>query len=65
MKHMPTFQASEGIAPQIEVPTNMTAERRIVAFRPYMSASVPQTTDPMTVPTSAEKGNEETVALLT
>ena len=25
MKHMPTFHQSEGIAPQIEVPTNITA----------------------------------------
>ena len=34
MKHMPMFQASEGIAPQIEVPTNITADSRIEALRP-------------------------------
>ena len=34
MKHMPTFQASDGIAPQIEVPTNITADSRIDALRP-------------------------------
>ncbi len=31
---MPMFQARDGIAPQIEVPTNMMAESRIAALRP-------------------------------
>ena len=31
---MPTFHQSDGIEPQIEVPTNITAERRIEARRP-------------------------------
>ena len=34
MKHMKRFQAKDGMAPQIEVPTNMTAARRIEARRP-------------------------------
>ena len=34
MKHMPMFHASDGIAPQIDVPTNITAESRIDALRP-------------------------------
>ena len=34
MKHMPMFQASEGMAPQIDVPTNITADSRMVALRP-------------------------------
>jgi hypothetical protein len=33
-KHMPTFHQSDGIAPQIDVPTNITAESRIDARRP-------------------------------
>ena len=33
-KHMATFHQSDGIAPQIEVPTNITAESRIEARRP-------------------------------
>ncbi len=59
---MPTFHQSEGIAPQIEVPTNITAESRIDARRPYRSASQPQSTEPTTVPQSAENGNQATVA---
>ncbi len=31
---MPTFHHSEGMAPQIEVPTNMIADSRMVALRP-------------------------------
>ena len=34
MKHIAIFQARLGIAPQIEVPTNITADSRIDAFRP-------------------------------
>ena len=34
MKHMPMFHARLGIAPQIDVPTNITAESRIDALRP-------------------------------
>lgn len=34
MKHMPTFHQNDGIAPQIEVPTNMTADNRMDARRP-------------------------------
>ena len=33
-KHMATFQARLGIAPQIDVPTNITADSRIDALRP-------------------------------
>ena len=59
---MPTFHQSEGIAPQIEVPTNITAESRIEARRPYRSASQPQRTEPTTVPQSAANGSQATVA---
>ena len=31
---MKMFHSSDGIAPQIEVPTNITAESRIEALRP-------------------------------
>jgi hypothetical protein len=34
MKHIAMFQGRLGIAPQIDVPTNITAESRIVALRP-------------------------------
>jgi hypothetical protein len=34
MKHMAMFQARLGMAPQIEVPTNITADSRIEALRP-------------------------------
>src|SRR5258708_11950916 len=59
---MPIFHQSEGIAPQMEVPTNITDERRIEARRPKRSASAPQTNDPTAVPMSAENGSSATVA---
>ena len=59
---MPIFHQSEGIAPQMEVPTNITDESRIEARRPNKSASAPQTNDPTAVPMSAENGNSATVA---
>ena len=59
---MPTFHQNDGIAPQIEVPTNITADSRIDARRPYRSASTPQTTEPTTVPHSAANGSQATVA---
>ena len=34
MKHMPTFHQKFGMAPQIEVPTNMTEDSTIEARRP-------------------------------
>jgi hypothetical protein len=34
MKHMPTFHQKLGIAPQIEVPMNITADSTMVARRP-------------------------------
>src|ERR1019366_7760525 len=34
MKHMKTFQEKDGMAPQMDVPTNMTAASRIEARRP-------------------------------
>ena len=33
-KHMPTFHQKSGMAPQIEVPMNITLDRRMVARRP-------------------------------
>src|SRR5450631_3185880 len=60
-KHMPTFHHNEGIAPQIAVPTNITADNRIDARRPYTSASQPHTTEPTTVPHNAANGSHATV----
>ncbi len=34
MKHMIRFQPNDGMAPQIEVPMNITAASRIAARRP-------------------------------
>ncbi len=56
------FQVSEGMAPQMDVPTNMTEDNRIEARRPYRSARAPQTNEPTAVPTSADSGNRATVA---
>jgi hypothetical protein len=64
MKHMPTFHHSDGIAPQIDVPTKITADSRIEARRPNRSASQPQSTEPTTVPQRAAKGNQATVSAL-
>ena len=33
-KHIATFHQNDGIAPQIDVPTNMTEDSRIDARRP-------------------------------
>src|SRR4051794_20455830 len=63
MKHMPTFHASEGIAPQIDVPTNITADSKIEALRPRMSAMMPQTIEPTTLPVSAANENDDAVGL--
>jgi hypothetical protein len=40
--HMKTFHQKSGIAPQIDVPMNITDDSRIEARRPYRSASTPQ-----------------------
>ncbi len=62
---MPTFHQKSGMAPQIEVPTNITDDSRIEARRPKMSARAPQTIDPATVPVRAANGSQATVALPT
>lgn len=62
MKHMPIFQARLGIAPQIDVPTITTADSRIEALRPLMSAMTPYRNEPATVPISAKNGTRLTVA---
>lgn len=59
---MPTFHQKLGIAPQIEVPMNITEESSMAARRPYRSASAPHTKEPTTVPASAAKGSQATVA---
>src|ERR1700694_1264539 len=61
-KHIATFHQNEGIAPQIDVPTNMPDDSRIDARRPYRSASAPHTKDPAAVPNSADSGSKATVA---
>jgi hypothetical protein len=65
MKHMITFHQKSGMAPQIEVPTNITADSRIEARRPKTSARAPQMIEPVTVPVRAAKGSQATMALLT
>src|SRR3954471_10398217 len=62
MKHMKTFHQKDGMAPQIEVPTNITDDSRMEARRPYRSARKPQMKEPATVPHRAEKGRSATVA---
>src|ERR1700712_1214907 len=62
MKHMKRFHQKDGIAPQIDVPTNITDDNRMEALRPYRSARRPQINEPATVPQSAEKGSSATVA---
>ena len=58
------FQLSDGIAPQIEVPMNITADSRIAALRPYKSARIPQRIEPLAVPMSATNGTSEAWALV-
>ncbi len=64
MKHIARFHWNEGMAPQIAVPTNMIAARRMEARRPNTSASTPQTREPATVPVRAVKGSMATAALV-
>jgi hypothetical protein len=47
------------------VPTNITADSRIDARRPYRSASQPHSTEPQTVPHSAANGSHAIVVFAT
>ena len=50
---MARFQPNVGIAPQIAVPMNISADSRIAARRPNRSATRPQAIEPTVVPISA------------
>ena len=63
-KHIARFHPNAGIAPQIAVPMNIKADNRIVARRPKVSASRPQTIEPTVVPVSATKARMPAVSLL-
>ena len=54
---MKTFVANDGIAPQIEVAIKRIVDRSIEYLRPTLSASIPQTIDPRTVPDIAMVGS--------
>lgn len=61
---MARFQPKAGIAPQIAVPMNISADSRMAARRPKMSASRPHTTEPTVVPVSATSASTPAVCLL-
>ena len=63
-KHISRFQANDGIAPQIAVPMNISAESRIAARRPKMSPMRPHTTEPSVVPLSATSASSAPLSLL-
>ena len=65
MKHMPTFQASDGIAPQIDGADEHHRRQQDRGLAAVDVGETPQTTEPTTVPISAEKGNSDAVALST
>lgn len=56
-QHMNTLVANDGIAPQIEVAMKRIVERSMEYFRPTLSAIIPHTIDPMTVPDIAIVGS--------
>ena len=63
-KHITRFQPNSGIAPQIAVPMNISADSRMPARRPNTSASRPQITEPTVVPINATSASVLAVGLL-
>src|SRR3546814_283085 len=58
------FLSNVGIAPQIEVPMNISADSRMPARRPNTSASRPHTIEPTVVPISATSASPLAVGVL-
>ncbi len=56
-RHINTFHLKSGMAPQMDVPMNITEASRIEARRPNRSASMPHRYEPNAVPASATRGN--------
>ncbi len=54
---MARFQPNDGIAPQMAVPMNISADSRIAERRPKRSATRPHTTEPTVVPVSANSAS--------
>ena len=63
-KHITRFQPNAGIAPQIAVPMNISADSRIAARRPNVSAMRPHTIEPTVVPINATSASRLAVGLL-
>ncbi len=63
-KHIARFQPKAGIAPQMAVPMNISADSRIAERRPNTSARRPQTMEPTVVPVSATSASTPAVSLL-
>src|SRR3546814_14327940 len=63
-KHITRFHSNVGIAPQIAVPMNISADSRIPARRPNTSASRPHTIEPTLVPISATSASTLAVGVL-
>ena len=61
---MARFHSKAGMAPQIAVPMNISADSRIAARRPMESAMRPHTTDPTVVPMSATSASRPARSLL-
>lgn len=61
---MKTFVANDGIAPQIEVAIKRIVDRSIEYLRPTLSASIPHTMDPRTVPDIAMVGSSAPAVLV-
>ena len=63
-KHIARFHSNVGIAPQMDVPMNISADSRIAARRPNLSASHPHRTEPTVVPVNATKASSAPVCVL-
>ncbi|CAM5572009.1 hypothetical protein RLIN73S_03193 [Rhodanobacter lindaniclasticus] len=61
MKHITRLPPNAGIAPQIAVPMNISADSRIAARRPNKSPSRPHASEPTTVPVSADSARNPAV----
>ena len=63
-KHIARFHSNDGIAPQMAVPINISADSRMAARRPWRSAMRPHSTEPTVVPVSATSASRPALCLL-
>ncbi len=63
IKHMIKFHLNAGMVPQMPVLMNISAANKIEPRRPSRSARMPQRTEPMVVPISANSPSNDAVGL--